>query len=260
MSVRHFCEAISITTNQRCKKSIQSGCTIEVAGVTFYFCGTHNVRFHDIFQAVSEGSMTQAEAAVAFRMINKEENKVEDKQDFVVMVTGARELVNASKEIREAAHIGLAAEFTTLKEKYNLTVVTGLAEGFDELAAVLALELGVPYVVVMPNRSYGLYYWGQHSLLNRNRLPRYNELKDSASEYITVANTLYVRKPTDLNVPVAFRVGEHANMVRNTYMLDISDGVIVWDPTTSGTRDCYNKAVARGMKVHVLTNNKKEGS
>jgi hypothetical protein len=112
--------------------------------------------------------------------------------------------------------------------------MSGMAEGWDEYLARLALELEIPFIAVVPTESYGDYYWGQKSVTGTDRRREFKDLLEQAEQVTWVCPSLYV-------------AGVHANFVRNQYMVDQADQFLVWNPQSRGTADCVRR-IARAHK------------
>ncbi|MGW8177720.1 MAG: hypothetical protein ACWGQW_02830 [bacterium] len=142
-----------------------------------------------------------------------------------VMGTGPRSLVVASKETRKEVYDITERFILVLREEYGeILIISGLAEGWDEMIAKIAQRNNIPYDAYIPNPGYGAYYWRDHSKLGRDRFTTFKELVKGARQYYVVCNSVYQN-------------GVHCNFVRNTAMVDACDIGIVYNPSSSGTRD-----------------------
>lgn len=155
-----------------------------------------------------------------------------------VMGTGTRRLIiNPGAAGVYAIAEGFILEMWEYLEG-DMHLITGMAEGWDELIAKVGLNNKIPYHAYVPNKGYGKYYWGKRSLLRRNRLPTYEKLLDGAARVIYVAgNDLYVN-------------GEHANFVRNRRMIADSDMALVYREKghySRGTEHCLKHIIAAGL-------------
>lgn len=119
---------------------------------------------------------------------------------------------------------------------YDLTVISGMAEGWDELVARRCVALGVPFVAALPHQGYGAYYWSaEHSLSGQDRTGELNELLAAATSVHSICTGIY---------------GEidgrrlHSNFVRNQWMVDHADELVAHrEPGLSrGTDDCLRRA------------------
>jgi uncharacterized phage-like protein YoqJ len=144
-----------------------------------------------------------------------------------VMGTGSRSMVTAPDRI--AVYQNLDSKILQLQdEDPHLVLISGMAEGWDEAIAKIGMRREIPYIVCLPNDGYGRYYWAQHSLLGVNRIDMFNELILHATEVIIVCNSLY-------------EDGIHSNFVRNQFMVDLCDAALVYNPSSSGTRDAVGR-------------------
>lgn len=169
-------------------------------------------------------------------------------QDFIVAGTGSRSLQKASKEDKEQVMATITNELNRLKEKYGdrLVIMSGMAEGFDKALAMVALDLGIRLWCAIPNRGYGDYYWGRNSLTRKNMMHQFNAIVDKAEKVVYVMEDIH-------NVSRGLYLhGRHSNFVRNDYMVETADAFLVWDPTSSGTKDCVASIIKASKPFKVL--------
>jgi len=152
------------------------------------------------------------------------------KKKMSIMGTGSRSMLTEpnAKEI----YSNLEAEVLHLADKYDLHLISGMAEGWEEAIAKAAFRNGIPYTVMIPNSGCGNYYWGQNSLFNKNCMSVFNELVEGAHNVIYVCSSIYVTVDGK-------RV--HSNFVRNQAMVDACDGALVYKPESRGTRDAVGR-------------------
>lgn len=112
----------------------------------------------------------------------------------------------------------------TLSQLDPVHVITGGAEGFDAALAKAAHNLSIPYTLALPTEGYLEYYWGQASQTGRNRLDAAKRMVDRANEVVIVSPTRYNKE------------GIHANFLRNLWMMERADLMIVLHSTTPGTQ------------------------
>lgn len=154
-----------------------------------------------------------------------------------IMGTGSRSMI--LHKDRLDIYRNLEAEILRLAAKYSdLTLISGMAEGWDEAIAKAAFRNNIPYTVMIPNAGYGDYYWRRNSLLRVDRMQTFDELVTGADEVIYVCDSVYVN-------------GVHANFVRNQAMVDACDGALVFEPTSRGTRDAVTRLQAAGKPFKV---------
>lgn len=166
----------------------------------------------------------------------------------IIMGTGSRSMVTAP-DAREI--YGRLEQY--LMGWHNLEVggihlISGMAEGWDEAIAKVGMRNGVPYDCYVPTRDYGNFYWARNSRMGVNRLAMFDELL-SGARAVHYLEDKY-GEPTFMKAREGVIPGPnynvngywiHANMLRNQEMVDISDMAVVYEATSSGTRD----AVAR---------------
>jgi len=180
---------------------------------------------------------------------------------FYVMGTGSRSLVIEPKEIRMEMKAKLILEIEKLKTRYpGLVLISGMAEGWDELIARVAVEVGVPFVAMVPNKDYGSYYWGRNSLLKKDRIASFKNLLSKAQKVIYLEE-IYGRQinltkifvdsmkaqgkyaATCLPGPNFIIEGRltHANFARNQAMVDMCHGALVYQSESPGTKDTVTR-------------------
>ena len=121
----------------------------------------------------------------------------------------------------------------------RVTVISGMAEGFDAAMAAAAIKASVPLWCYVPNRGYGNYYWGSHSLTGQNRLAKFNEILEYA-EKVEYTNER-------LGVPAGklYHGGVHLNFLRNQAMVDDATHLFGWvdgdKEPDGGTADCVRR-------------------
>lgn len=143
----------------------------------------------------------------------------------------------------KAIYDNLEQEVLRLQVKYpTLHLISGMAEGWDEAIAKAAFRNNIPYTCYIPNLGYGKYYWQQNSLLKRDRMDTFTELIANATDVVYVCKYIYE------NVD---GVRTHANFIRNQAMVDACDGALVYDATSSGTRDAVTRLVKAGKPFKV---------
>lgn len=170
---------------------------------------------------------------------------------FIVAGTGPRSLQTASVDGKKAAYSIVAAELIRLRVKYgeDLVIMSGMAEGFDNLLATVALDLEIPLHCAIPNKGYGSYYWGQKSATGQDRLVKFNEMV-KAAKYVT-----YVDKVTP-GMQGLYRDGKHVNFIRNEFMVFTANAFLIWDASSPGTRNCIKLVQDSGKPYKIL--NQKE--
>jgi len=170
---------------------------------------------------------------------------------FIVAGTGPRSLQTASIDDKKAAYSTVAAELIRLRVKYGegLIIMSGMAEGFDNLLATVALDLEIPLYCAIPSKGYGSYYWGQKSVTGQDRLARFNEMVKAAN------HVTYVDKVTP-GMQGLYRDGKHVNFIRNEYMVFTANAFLIWDASSPGTKNCIKLVQDSGKPYKIL--NQKE--
>ena len=158
---------------------------------------------------------------------------------MIIAGTGTRSIAtdSAVMEWMIARLVGLITRGRS--EGIDLTLISGMAEGFDSAVALAAIQCDVPFKAYVPHSTYGSYYWGKHSLTGTDRLSEFKAILANASEVVTVSKTIYVN-------------GVHANFVRNIAMVDAADKVWCYDPESRGTYHTVQYARKVGTPVYEI--------
>lgn len=161
--------------------------------------------------------------------------------DFVLAGAGSRSLRVAPRDVQVEAMRRCTAyvEARIAEHGERLVVMSGAAEGWDELLARVALRLGVRLWLALPNKGYARHYWGRASLLERDRTTEFAEITSAAWKVTYVMEQIH--GTTALKVD-----GLHANFWRNTFMVDTGQDFAVWNPTSTGTAHCVKAIKAAG--------------
>lgn len=167
---------------------------------------------------------------------------------YVVAGTGPRRLQLASLPVKRAAVDAVAGRLSEVEAAVEgrLVVMSGMAEGFDACVALTTLRAGLRLWCAVPNRGYGAYYWGEHSVTGRDRRAEFDDILDRAWKVTYVMEDVHGRLGLRLD-------GEHANYVRNRWMVAQANEFVVWDPTTPGTEHCLAAVRAAGLPYVVLS-------
>ena len=163
--------------------------------------------------------------------------------NFIVAGTGSRSLVLDESKFTDI-YDKLIVLLTDYREIMGnqLTVLSGMAEGFDECLAHASILVGASLMVAIPNKGYGNYYWKRNSLLGEDRMTEFNSLVSYAQD---TGGVKYV-------CPSIYDKGRHSNFIRNEFMADLADVVLVYNPTSSGTRHCYDYCVKTGVATLIV--------
>lgn len=163
---------------------------------------------------------------------------------MIIAGTGSREL-RADEELFEKVIVQVESflQFQSMTQMQNLTLMSGMAEGFDEIIAKVARELSVPLICSIPNRGYLEYYWKKNSVTGFDRYKEAEALcnyAESSGGYVKyICKDLYVD-------------GVHANFVRNNWMVDNSEYMLVYNPVSRGTSHCYSYIKQVGRSHHII--------
>lgn len=167
----------------------------------------------------------------------------ETNPQYIIAGTGSRKLVlDKEKYLEMADKISVLLVEAKAEHGDNLLVISGMAEGFDEVLAGSALLEGVSLLAAIPNHGYGDYYWKRNSLMGLDRTVPFTILTDyarSTGGVHYVCNNIYEN-------------GKHSNFIRNEWMADRANIVWVYNPTSRGTKHCYEYCLKNDIKTHIL--------
>ena len=153
----------------------------------------------------------------------------------VIAATGSR-----SSRVTSSLVAKLDAFLKERSAKHDLKVLSGMAEGWDELVARRCTALGVAFVAALPNPGYGAYYWSaEHSRSGSDRLAELDEILSAAVEVRHVCQGVY---------GLLGGRRAHSNLVRNQWLVDAADELVAHrEPGLSrGTDDCLRRALEAG--------------
>jgi len=165
------------------------------------------------------------------------------RKQFVIAGTGSRNLVLDEDKYNEVM-IMIRGLLKVAKTVYgdNLLVISGMAEGFDEVLAGAAMIEKIKLLAAVPNVGYANYYWKDNSLLKLNRILPFNLLLEYAK---STGGVHYVCSGI-------YEGGRHSNFIRNEWMADQADLVWVYNPTTKGTAQCYGYCRLKNIETLII--------
>jgi hypothetical protein len=134
----------------------------------------------------------------------------------------------------------------------EVTVISGMAEGFDAALAHVALRLDIPLHCYVPGRGYGKHYWGENSkIIGKDRLYAFDHLLRKADHVEYTDEALSAKGSLYIN-------GVHMNFLRNQRMVDKADVLFAWAENSveasRGTQDCIKRALLKagnGSKIEI---------
>ena len=143
-----------------------------------------------------------------------------------IMTTGSRAFCHLDNEKQIQLIKDLKSELLEYKKQYNdLSVIVGMAEGWDEEVAKAAIALNIPFHAYVPNSTYPIYYWRLHSEYHKDRLSQYNEIISKAESVLYVCGEQ------------VYQNGIHSNLVRNNKMVDDCNiAFVYYDNKSVGTK------------------------
>lgn len=74
----------------------------------------------------------------------------------------------------------------------------------------------------------------------------WNEMLDLAIHVEYTMEDVYASNELYLN-------GEHSNLVRNRRMIEIANGFVVYDPTSKGTRHCFELLRKKRLPYEIVS-------
>lgn len=115
--------------------------------------------------------------------------------------------------------------------------ISGMALGFDQLAAEACIELGIPFVAAVPfETQFMAWPW------------------PSQQAYATLLNKAVRVHIVDPVSPTTHWEAAQKLHNRNHWMVDNSDEVIAaWDGTKGGTQECVKYAEKAGRVIHRIS-------
>jgi uncharacterized phage-like protein YoqJ len=118
-----------------------------------------------------------------------------------------------------------------LKELKPEKVITGMALGVDQWAAMIAYKLGIPFLAAIP-------FENQESKWPEKSQKTYRLLRKLAAEEVIVSEGGY---------------SIDKMQTRNVWMVDNSDKLIaVWDGTKGGTGNCVEYAKSANKDIYYI--------
>ncbi len=119
-----------------------------------------------------------------------------------------------------------------LKDKEDLTLISGMALGIDTLFAKIAVELNIPFIAAIP-------FINQDKVWIQKSKDLYNNLLNEALEVVNVSGKDFYN-PSYMDM-------------RNKWMVDNCDILIaVWDGTSGGTGNCVKYAVSKNKIIYYI--------
>lgn len=152
---------------------------------------------------------------------------------MIVGITGHRNLGgwNYPNPVYNYVYKEIINNFKDLNPKY---IITGMALGTDQLAAVIAIRLGISFVAAVPFKD-------QEKAWPEKSQKQYNKILNKAKDIIIVSE------------------GDYASwklQKRNEYIVDNCDILLaVYSGSKSGTGNCVDYAVKKYKKIIVINPN-----
>jgi len=106
-------------------------------------------------------------------------------------------------------------------------LITGMAEGFDEVLALAAMATQTPLKAMIPFKGFGNHYWGKKTVSGQSRLTEYKQILAYAQ---STGGVEYIC--SDWNGPD----GRSAMIHRNEAMANACDKAWIYNPVTPGTK------------------------
>lgn len=159
---------------------------------------------------------------------------------MIIAGTGTRQIAKNYHNLED--YTQKMAELLSLgrNKNYDLSVISGCAEGFDEALAKAANIAGIPWTAALPWAGYGQYYWQNRSVTGADRFHEFQELLDTASDVVITPN--------------GYGNESNSNLARNKWMVDNCDKL--WTPDwvngDSGTQHTLNYAASVERPFYVV--------
>ena len=131
-----------------------------------------------------------------------------------------------------------------IRESKPSLLITGMAEGFDEVLALAAMATQTPLKAMIPYKGYGNHYWGKASSTGKSRLGEYRDILTYAQSTGGVEYICSDKKGPD---------GRWAMTHRNEAMANACDKAWVYNPVTSGTKQFHNYCVDNKIPFYIIT-------
>ena len=123
--------------------------------------------------------------------------------------------------VRNAMKAKLESAINRFAGSHNITIITGGALGVDQDAALVAKDLGLPYIVAVPCQNQDIKWPAQSKQL-------YQQVLQNAQQVVYVHDGPY---------------NATCMQVRNIWMVDHCDALVaVWDGSSGGTANCVRYA------------------
>jgi uncharacterized phage-like protein YoqJ len=160
--------------------------------------------------------------------------RILDRKTFgkVLALTGHRPNKLWGYDLSKEQYQMVAEQLADYCRKHNIdTIVSGMALGFDQLGAQVAIDNGLKLVAAIPMQ-------GQESLWPKESQDRYNEILGHADKVVTVSPGSYSAKKMQ---------------IRNEWMVDNADVVFaLWDGTSGGTGNAVRYAQSKNKTMYRL--------
>lgn len=154
---------------------------------------------------------------------------------FVVAGTGSRFYDPAVDQ--ETAR-RLDSEMAKSLEKHpDLVVMSGGAQGWDQELTEVADHLGIPYVLCIPNKGYGAYYWQDD--------PEWKYMLEHAAAVEYTIEDVH-------GLTGIYKDGKHSNFVRNDRMVELANAFWIFDGGSPGTAQCVRSIRVAGKPHRFL--------
>ena len=175
-----------------------------------------------------------------------------------LMATGPRNLAEGSLDFTDVKNNGiykdLEKQILSIRSSHmektggDIHIITGMQRGFDEFTARIAMDHKIPYTAVVPTKTFGSHYWKGDGLQSE-----FKKLLGGATNVI-YGEDVFGAPKRSARGPQYTLGGQdiHANMARNTLMMEMADEAIAFDSDTGGTADAIKKIKAAGKKIHYV--------
>jgi uncharacterized phage-like protein YoqJ len=148
---------------------------------------------------------------------------------MIIAFTGHRPQKLGGFKLPNPIYINVCRQIEqTLKDLKPEKVISGMALGVDQWAAIISYRLGIPFIAAVP-------FIGQESVWANESKKIYNKLLSKAVEKVIVSDGEYSAQKLQ---------------IRNEWMVDHCDKLIgIWDGTPGGTGNCIKYAKLKNKEI-----------
>ncbi len=175
-----------------------------------------------VAEKVNEPTLTAFDAAA--EVVENKCDEPEPDDGLVIGFTGHRKFAGDVKQLTEVIK-------TILKKNSPTKCITGMALGFDTIAAEICIDLEIPFVAAVP-------FEGQDNVFPQESKDKYKEILSKAKLVKLVSEGGYSIEKFQL---------------RNEYIVDNCDLLVAcYDGTPGGTKNCIDYAIKKSLPTVII--------